>query len=209
MINQTSWLIFSLPSIILASTIHEYAHARAAKFMGDNTAELSGRMTLNPLSHLDPIGVIAMALFRIGWSKPVPVNSRNFDKPDLGNAVVALSGPLSNYIVAIVMGLILRLIFPMLDIENPITMTVLTFIVTFLIVNIVLGTFNLIPIPPLDGHKVIGVILPKKLRFYWNKLDRFGIFLVLLAFMPFSPISTIFNNIVDFMVQNIISFTIF
>jgi Zn-dependent protease len=87
-------------------------------------------------------------------------------------------------------------------------MTILTFLVTFIIVNIVLGSFNILPIPPLDGHKIVSVILPKKLRYYWNQLDRFGIFIVLLIFMPFSPIAAIFNDFINFMVAAILNFSL-
>jgi Zn-dependent protease len=208
MINQTAWLIFSLPSIILASSIHEYAHALTAYKLGDDTAKRTGRMTLNPLAHIDVLGVVAMALFRIGWSKPVPVNSNNFKNPALGNALVALSGPVSNFTLAVLLGFILRFSFPFLNHDAPVTMTILTFLVTFIIVNIVLGSFNILPIPPLDGHKIVSVILPKKLRYYWNQLDRFGIFIVLLIFMPFSPIAAIFNDFINFMVAAILNFSL-
>ncbi|MFH1547278.1 MAG: site-2 protease family protein, partial [bacterium] len=115
MINQTAWIIFSLPSILLASSIHEYAHALAATKLGDNTAKFFGRLTLNPLAHIDPVGVIAMVLFKIGWSKPVPISTQNFKNPDLGEAIVSLAGPLSNLTLAFILGIILRFAYPVLN----------------------------------------------------------------------------------------------
>ncbi len=208
MINQTAWIIFSLPSIIIASNIHEYSHALAADKLGDNTPRFFGRLTLNPLAHIDPVGVIAMVLFKIGWSKPVPINPHNFKNPTLGESIVALSGPLSNFLLAVCLGFILRFVYPILNLESAISLTILTFFVTFIMVNIVLGTFNIIPIPPLDGHKIVSVILPENIRYWWKKLDRYGIMLVLLAFMPFSPIATFFNRSVSFLVEAILQFSI-
>jgi Zn-dependent protease len=208
MINQTAWIIFSLPSILLASSIHEYSHALAATKLGDNTPKYFGRLTLNPLAHLDPIGVIAMVLFKIGWSKPVPITPTNFKNPDIGEAIVSLAGPLSNFLLALILGLILRFTYPLLNFESPVTLTILTFLVTFLTVNVVLGVFNLIPIPPLDGHKVVSVILPSKLRYFWKQLDRYGLIIVLIAFMPYSPIAIFFERSVNYLIELILQFSI-
>ncbi|NLZ24542.1 site-2 protease family protein [Candidatus Dojkabacteria bacterium] len=177
------WILIALPSILIASTIHEYAHGYVAYKLGDPTAKMEGRLSLNPLVHIDPIGVISMIFFRFGWSKPVPINEYNFEKRELYTALTALAGPISNLIVAIVVALINH--FLIKD-----TWVLIVFLLyTFTTINIALAVFNLLPIPPLDGHKIVRGILPKKLRYHWEQLERYSLILILLLVMPFSPLS--------------------
>jgi Zn-dependent protease len=151
--------------------------------LGDPTAKAAGRLTLNPLKHIDPIGALCMLLFRFGWSKPVPINEYNFGKRELGTALTALAGPLSNIILALLAGLVNLIFKPGLDSIFE------TILLTFASINIALAVFNLIPIPPLDGHKIVRALLPKKIRYYWEKLEKFSIILILLFILPISPLS--------------------
>jgi Zn-dependent protease len=177
------WIILAVPSILIASTVHEYAHGWAAYKLGDPTAKAAGRLTLNPLKHIDPIGALCMILFRFGWSKPVPINEYNFERREVDTALTALAGPVSNILLALLTGLI-NLIFK----PDPSSIFALILIV-FASINISLAVFNLLPIPPLDGHKIVRALLPKKLRYYWEKLERFSIFIILIFILPISPLS--------------------
>lgn len=178
------WIIFAVPSILIASTIHEYAHGLAAYKLGDPTAKAAGRLTLNPIKHIDPIGALSMILFHFGWSKPVPINEYNFERREIDTAITALAGPLSNCILAIFAGLINLIFKPNLDSIFGL------FLYTFTTINISLAIFNLIPIPPLDGHKIVRALLPKRIRYYWEQLEKFSFVLVLLLILPISPLYT-------------------
>lgn len=177
-IETISWYIFAIPSLLIASSFHEYAHALMATKLGDYTAKSVGRLSLNPLSHIDPIGALMMVIAGFGWSKPVPINEYNFTKPVLHTAFTAAAGPLSNLLLALIAALLFK-IFPT------------TFFLVFLTVNISLAVFNLLPIPPLDGHKIVRAILPKKIRYYWEQLEKLIPIIFLLFILPFSPLSNI------------------
>lgn len=172
------WIIFAVPSILIASTIHEYAHGWMAFKLGDATAKAEGRLTLNPIPHIDPVGALCMIFFRFGWSKPVPINEYNFRNREQGTALTALAGPLSNIVVAIICGGI-NLLFK-LDSESILG----TFLLTFTMINLALAFFNLLPVPPLDGHKIIRAILPKRIRFYWEEMEKFSIIFLILIIAP-------------------------
>lgn len=178
------WYLFAIPSLIIAATVHEYAHAFVATKFGDYTAKSMGRMTLNPLSHIDPLGAIMLIIVGFGWSKPIPINEYNFQKPILHTALTAAAGPISNFILAILSAGIYHL-YPN------------TFIIVFMIINLSLATFNLLPIPPFDGHKIVRALLPKKLRYYWEKFERLIPFIFLLFVIPFSPLSKITQSIIS------------
>jgi Zn-dependent protease len=140
-------------AILLALSLHEYAHAWTAYFLGDPTAKEQGRLTINPLAHLDPLGTILLFIVGIGWGKPVPFNPYNLRNQKWGPALVALAGPASNFMLAITLGLVLRF----LVIPNA----ALVFFFSFFVwINLILGVFNLMPIPPLDGHHILFTILP-------------------------------------------------
>ena len=188
------WILFAIPSILVASTIHEYAHGLAAFKLGDPTAKAAGRLTLNPLAHIDPIGALAMIIFRFGWSKPVPINEYNFDKRELGTAITALAGPLSNILVVMLCALI-NWIF-----NIDLTSIGGTFLLTFALINLALAFFNLIPIPPLDGHKIVRAILPKGLRYYWEQIEKFQIILLVLFIIPITPAGSIASIYMSFFI---------
>ena len=191
------WILFAVPTILIASTVHEYAHGWAAFKLGDPTAKAAGRLTLNPLKHIDPIGAISMVLFRFGWSKPVPINEYNFEKRELGTALSALAGPVSNMLLALLGGLLNWVIKP----EG--ILYVIFFV--FVSINISLAVFNLLPIPPLDGHKIVRALLPKKIRYYWEQLEKFSIFIILLFILPISPLSAWTSNLLYTVLSKILS----
>ncbi len=184
------WILFAIPSILIASTVHEYAHAWTADKLGDPTPRAEGRLTLNPLVHIDPIGALLILIARFGWSKPVPINERNFEKPVLGTALTAAAGPFSNLILLLVSAFVYNLI------SEP-TIMVQLFAISFISINVVLMIFNLIPIPPLDGHKIVRALLPPQLRYYWESFERYSIFIILLLFIPFSPLRTVTSTLIS------------
>ena len=181
------WILFAIPSILIASTIHEYAHAWVATKLGDLTAKVNGRLTLNPISHIDPIGAIAMLIFRFGWSKPVPINEYNFERRERDTALVSLAGPLSNVLLLLLTALINYLVKP--------TGLFVTFVMTFAMINTVLAVFNLLPIPPLDGHKIVRAFLPKQIRYYWEELEKYQIVLLIILLAPVFPFGSIISLI--------------
>ncbi len=183
------YYILSALAVLLILTIHEYAHGYAAYKLGDNTAKSLGRLTLNPIKHLDPVGALCMVLFHFGWAKPVPVNPRNFKNPKKGFASVALAGPLANLIMAFFTGflyLLLVKVFGGAEFPNrfvlEISKNLLLFVSIFYSVNLGLAIFNLIPIPPLDGSRLLNVFLPPKAYFKIMRYER-QIYLALIIWL--------------------------
>ncbi|OGC43257.1 hypothetical protein A2Y85_05680 [candidate division WOR-3 bacterium RBG_13_43_14] len=178
------YLVLFIPPLLLALTIHEYSHGYVAYRLGDPTAKLEGRLTLNPLKHIDIFGFLSFLIFRIGWAKPVPINPYNFSNIKKGIILTSLAGPLSNFILAIPFGLILRFIPKDVSILNPII------IMAYggLVYNLVLCAFNLIPIPPLDGSKILFPLLPSSTIKMQMWLERYG-FVVLIALIFFDRLT--------------------
>lgn len=165
----------------MSVVIHEVSHGYAALALGDPTAKYQGRLTLNPLSHLDPVGSFLVPMigyflggFIIGWARPVPFNPYNLRDQRWGEAIVAAAGPLSNIVLAVIFGLIIRIGSPMM---NETFLNMAGFVV---ILNITLAIFNLVPIPPLDGSKILFAFLPQRLQAIRESLERLGIFFVLI-----------------------------
>jgi len=149
-----------------------------AYILGDSTAKRDGRLTLNPIRHVDPVGLICILLFQFGWAKPVMVDPRNLKNPKVDMALIAIAGPISNFVMAF-LGL---LILTLLEISVPnMPFLVREVIIQFSWLNVILGIFNLIPIPPLDGSKVIGGILPDPLYIKFTSLGRYGMLILLVA----------------------------
>lgn len=167
-------------ALLLAITIHEFSHAWVANLYGDPTARLAGRMTLNPLAHLDLWGTIFLLLAGFGWGKPVPVNPNNFQNPKLDNLTVSLAGPISNLILATLLGLIYRFI------DLPTSVAI--FLVLVIFFNLVLMIFNLIPIPPLDGSKILGLFLPEETFMYLQQIGITILFALIIFSSFFYPI---------------------
>ena len=174
-LNQS--LMRIIPALICI-TFHELAHGFTAYKLGDSTAKNMGRLTLNPIKHIDPIGLLMMLVMRFGWAKPVPVNMRNFKHPKRYMAVTALAGPVSNIILAILMAMIFGLVIRFLnDISAGAVISELIFNTIY--ISIALAVFNMLPLPPLDGSKVLFSLLPEKA---YNKLmqyERFGMIALL------------------------------
>lgn len=195
-------MIFQVVVLVFSAIIHEYMHGWAADQMGDSTARDEGRLTLNPLPHIDPVGSILFPLlmlasgigFVFGWAKPVPYNPYNLRDKIYGGAKVALAGPLGNLITALFFGMILRF-GPFVSLQFSQVLQIIVYI------NILLMVFNLVPIPPMDGSKVLMPFLPYSLQTKYAALERYGMFFILLfMFFGFSLIQpfvfTIFRLIV-------------
>jgi len=177
---------------LLAVTLHELAHGYVADRLGDPTARLLGRLTLNPLKHLDPIGTLALIVFKFGWARPVPVNYRNLHNPKRDMVWVALAGPMTNLCLAALSAVLLRGLMRMQSYPVPTEFTrllePLSLMAAFsLYINVILGIFNLIPIPPLDGGRVLSGILPDKYGEFFNKLEYFG-FIIVLFVIFYTPV---------------------
>jgi Zn-dependent protease len=180
--------IFYIVILIMSVIIHEVAHGYSAKLLGDDTADLAGRLTLNPLKHLDPIGSVLVPLvliiskvgFVFGWAKPVPYNELNLRNQKWGTVIVAASGALCNLALALIFGLLMRLSVA-IGFNSPEFLSIMGLIV---LVNIVLGVFNLIPIPPLDGSRILFSLLPTRFRSVQMFLEQYSM-IVLLAFVFF------------------------
>ena len=175
-------LIAGLPGLVIALVIHEYAHAKAADVMGDFTPRMTGRLTLNPMAHIDPIGLIMLLVVRFGWAKPVMINARNFRNWRQGELLVAVAGPVANLIVAFISLLAMAVLFKLGMFSEGVRL-VLSMMVLF---NINFAIFNMLPLPPLDGSKVLMVLLPGRLAYKLMPLERYSfIILIFLMMTPF------------------------
>ena len=170
--------------LLIAFPIHECAHALVAKWLGDDTAEMQGRITLNPMKHLDLFGTVLMLFAGFGWAKPVPINPKNFKKRKLGMALSSLAGPVSNLILAYI-SMILSKILLYTEISEELSIIC----VNAMFINVGLAVFNLIPVPPLDGSRILLLILPEKLYFKVMKYETI-IFIILFAVIYFGLLDT-------------------
>jgi len=177
---------------MVAITIHEFSHAWMADYLGDPTPRLSGRLKLNPLVHLDTFGLLFLFLFGFGWGKPVPFDPYNLKNPRRDAALISFAGPVSNFILAVILSLIVKLVnIPLLA----------GFFIPVIYLNIILGVFNLIPINPLDGFKIVGGILNEEQAKEWYQLERYGMIFLLLLIIPFGG-----SSMLDIIIRPIITF---
>lgn len=181
--NPLSFIIL-LILLLVTISVHEYAHARTADYLGDPTARLAGRLTLNPISHIDLFGLLFLFFFGFGWGKPVPFDPFNLQNPKKDSALISLAGPLSNLIIAFACSLILRL-FIFFKLSLFVTLGEI-FFGPLISLNVMLGLFNLIPIAPLDGFKIIGGLVPEEKAADWYQLEKYGMIFLLLFIFPFS-----------------------
>lgn len=173
-------IVTGLPGLIIAMVVHEYAHARAAVALGDFTPRLMGRLTLNPMSHIDPIGLLMLLLIRFGWAKPVVVNPNNFKNPRRDDIIVSLAGPAANLLTAFA-ALLVMVFFIKFGIEmSPGTHQVFLLIMIF---NINFAIFNMIPLPPLDGSHVLRQLLPWEYARKLDELERYSFIILIVILM--------------------------
>ena len=165
--------------VLLVLPLHEFAHGWVARKCGDDTAEAAGRLTLNPLAHVDPFGAVLLLLTGFGWAKPVPVNMYRFKNPKKGMAVTALAGPACNFLLAGVFLFLYGLLFYPLHTGGAVAETILQLIYTTAYLSLSLAVFNLIPIPPLDGSKVLFSFIPDESYFKLMRYERYGMILLL------------------------------
>ena len=187
--NFITELIILAPPLLFALTFHEFAHGFVAYRLGDPTARDAGRLTLNPLKHLDPLGTIAFFFIKFGWAKPVPVNPGYFQNPKKDMLWVALAGPLTNLALAVISAILtkgiwlLATILPYSSATEAILVPLNSMLIASVWINLVLCIFNFLPIPPLDGSRILMGLLPNNLALSYMRIERFGfIIIIVLAF---------------------------
>ncbi len=205
LVEQFKLLIYTAPATLLAIAAHEASHGLVSWWLGDPTPKEDGRLSLNPLRHLDLVGTICMLLFHFGWAKPVSVNPKYYKNPKLGMALTALAGPAMNFLLAF---FATGAVAGLYKLGNGNVTGILGYCIRFMdyfaVLNIGLGTFNLIPVPPLDGSKVLAVLLPERIYFKLMKYERYGgILMVILLYTGIlsEPLGTVRNWIFDGMLS--------
>lgn len=198
-------LLLSLPVCLLALSVHETAHGYVAYKLGDPTAHSMGRLTLNPLKHLDPFGFLSMVLFGFGWAKPVPINTRYFKKPKRDMALTGVAGPISNLLLALVFALLMKVFYLGIGYVNFPNETVFLMAMYFrsflyygVYLNVALAIFNLLPVPPMDGSRLLFAFLPSNLYFKIMRYEQYIyiIVLVLLFLGVLTPVLSFLTNAV-------------
>ena len=181
--GMVSMLLTRVLSVLLCLTVHETCHGLVAYALGDPTAKRMHRLSFNPLHHIDWVGLAAMLLVGFGWAKPVPVDMRYFKDPKKGMALTALAGPMSNFLMAALCCIPLRWLLPLVlrmdNLQSPLVW-LYNFLITLILMNLGLGLFNLLPIPPLDGSKVLFALLPDRAYLQLMRYERYGMLLLIL-----------------------------
>ena len=191
-------MLLRLPILFIAISVHEYCHGYAAYKMGDGTAKMQGRLTLNPLAHIDIVGALCMVLFGFGWAKAVPINPNNFRDRKKGLILVSLAGPLSNFFIAFV-GAILYGFFALFhfgSFSGVFSQVFYGLMQQLIVLNVCFGVFNLIPIPPLDGSKIVGAFLPYRIYYKVLEYERYA-FPVLLILLYTNVLGKVLSFVVS------------
>ena len=210
-ISQLIQILIALPVILISLSVHELCHGLAAFWLGDSTAKSMGRLSLNPLRHIDPIGFLALLFFHVGWAKPVMVDSRYFKKPKRDMALTALAGPVSNFLLAFLSSFLFVLLlklgdsFSLFSSDRATAYSVLCTMASYMVsINLGLGVFNLIPIPPLDGSKILYAFLPYRVIYRIAPYEKYiQLVLILLLWLgAFSgPIQTAVSYLYNLFLQ--------
>lgn len=199
--NPLLFLVY-IAALFVAIAVHEFSHALVADYLGDPTPRLQGRLSLNPLIHVDNFGLIFLLFFGFGWGKPVQFDPYNLKHPRKDAALISIAGPTSNFIMAILLSLVLRLFILF---NQSFLYTISSFIIIpFISLNIILGVFNLLPIHPLDGFKIVGGLLSEEKAKEWYQLERFGMIFLLMLIFPLgksSMLDVIIRPAVSFLLQ--------
>jgi len=196
--NPLLFLVYII-ALLIAIGVHEFSHAFAADQLGDPTPRLAGRLKLNPLVHIDPMGILFLLFFGFGWGKPVGFDPFNLKNPRRDAAIISLAGPFSNFVVALLLSFFLRLsnllgFIPLQSLINIILIPVIS-------LNVILGVFNLLPIHPLDGFKIVGGLLSDERAHEWYQLERYGMIFLLMLIFPFGG-----SSMLGLIIRPIISF---
>ncbi len=195
-------LLYTIPAVLIAISMHEFAHGYVSYKLGDPTPKQSGRLSLNPFRHLDLVGTLCLMFFHFGWAKPVMVNPYYYKKRKKGMLLVALGGPIMNFFIAfmslLTMGLMIKVTGGF--ITSSLVMVVFNGLQYMVIINLGLGVFNLIPVPPLDGSKVLGAVLPEDKYFKYMQYERYGSLILILLLVigvlsgPLSFVTNLLHN---------------
>lgn len=180
--------VIYLVALLMAIAVHEFSHAFVADKLGDPTPRLQGRVTLNPKAHIDLMGILFLFMFGFGWGRPVQFDPFNLKSPRRDAALISVAGPISNLLIAVVLSLVLRA-------------TSMSFLIIFIQLNVMLAVFNLLPIHPLDGFKIVGGLLPEDKAREWYQLERYGLLFLILLILPIgkgSMISSIISPAISF-----------
>ena len=197
-------ILASFAVILLTLPIHEWAHGFIATKLGDPTPRYQGRLTLNPFAHIDYIGALAIIFLGVGWAKPVQINPRNFKNPKVGMAITALAGPVANILMAAVMMLLSNVAYLLPASLGNIPSYIAFFFSSVAYTNIYLAVFNLIPVPPFDGSRILNAVLPDRYYFKLMQYERYSMFIVLIIIAtgildkPLSFISDLIFNVINF-----------
>ena len=202
--------LYIIPAALIAIVCHELTHGLFSYMLGDPTPKEQGRLTLNPAKHLDLFGIICLVLFGFGWAKPVRVDPRYYKNPKWGMALVAIGGPLANFIIALISGCVLIIIENYAPYSEFI-MIVFNFFLYLMIINVGLGVFNLIPIPPLDGSKIVGAILPDTAYVQYMKYQKYGMIFIIGLLILFEILDkmgypSLLNEFLDIIIEFILNF---
>lgn len=203
--------LYFLPALLISLSIHEYGHALIAYKLGDRSQKTLGRLTIAPFEHIDWMGFIAILFFGFGWGKPVMVDDRNFKKRERDNMLVALAGPMFNIFLAICLTIILKLLYVfgvnVMNIHSAIGQALYAMLITTIQFNVIFAAFNLIPLPPFDGSKVLRFFLPRNTRQFMDKLERYSLIIILLLIITniyvylMTPVTTLVMWIISLILQ--------